>query len=285
MRCKHILARLGAALSIVNIIKIAAVLCCAAALTSSFGLAAESSFPAQTALTTVFDYANFNSVEGLTVNGDADTAVNNVGIRYLRITSAERFTGSSSVWYSDQVNVAQGFVTHFKFRVRPLSSSWTTADGFAFVIQGSGPSALGDAGGWLGYTGIADSLAVEFDTFTNPWDPNNNHVAIQSCGTAVNTTDHSACNLGIQPDLPFVIADNQGHECTIAYVPGTGGKAGTLRVGIDKQPILTIKVNLQTLLDLPGNEAWVGFTGGTGSAWEIGAIVKWSYSTLAAAAK
>jgi len=284
MQRKRFSAEPRTALSMGKIIWIFAVLWCAVALTSSFGWAAESSFPAQTAFTTVFDYANFNSVEGLTFNGAADTAANNVGIRYLRITSAEPYT-ASSVWYSTPVNVTQGFVTHFKFRVRPVSSSRAPADGFAFVIQGSGPSALGNYGGYLGYQGIADSLAVEFDTFTNPWDPNNNHVAIQSCGTGVNTADHGACNLGIQPDLPFVIADNKGHECTIAYVPGAGGKAGTLRVGIDKQPILTIKVDLQTLLDLTDNDAWVGFTGGTGGDWEIGAIVKWSYSTLAAAAK
>jgi len=284
MQCKCSLAGRSTASSMGRTIKIAAVFCCAVALTSGFGWAAQDSVPVETTRTAVFDYANFNSVEGLTFNGAADTAVNNVGIRYLRITSAEPYT-ESSVWYSNPVKVTQGFVTHFKFRVRPVSSSREPADGFAFVIQGSGPSALGNYGGYLGYEGIADSLAVEFDTLTNPWDPNNNHVAIQSCGTGVNTADHGACNLGLQSGLPFVIADNQGHECTIAYVPGTGGKAGTLRVGIDKQPILTIKVNLQTLLDLTDNEAWVGFTGGTGGDWEIGAIVRWSYSTLATAAQ
>lgn len=40
-------------------------------------------------------------------------------------------------------------------------------DGIAFVIQEQDPRALGAGGAGLGYTGIENSLAVEFDTFYN----------------------------------------------------------------------------------------------------------------------
>ena len=46
-------------------------------------------------------------------------------------------------------------------------------------------------GGYLGYQGIANSIAIEFDTFMNAWDPNDNHVAIQSSGPASNSSDHT----------------------------------------------------------------------------------------------
>lgn len=46
-------------------------------------------------------------------------------------------------------------------------------DGFAFVIQGEGPTAVGRSGNELGYGGITDSVAIEFDMYnvssTEPW--------------------------------------------------------------------------------------------------------------------
>lgn len=36
--------------------------------------------------------------------------------------------------------------------------------GFAFVLQAAGASAVGRAGSGLGYDGIPNSLAIEFDT-------------------------------------------------------------------------------------------------------------------------
>ena len=38
-------------------------------------------------------------------------------------------------------------------------------DGFAFVIQGEGPDAVGRSGNDLGYGGIKDSVAIEFDMY------------------------------------------------------------------------------------------------------------------------
>jgi hypothetical protein len=229
----------------------------------------------QAVFTTVFQYPNFNSLENLAMNGAAQT-VDHSGTTYLELSAADSYT-ESSVWYAPQVNVAQGFVTRFHFQVQPVRSSGVPADGFAFVIQNNGLSALGKQGGYLGYQGIAESLAVEFDTFANEWDPNDNHVAIQSCGTESNTSDHSRCNLGIQPNLPITLADGKSHECTISYAPDPKGEAGTMQVRIDNQLVLTSKVNLQRLLGLPGNDAWIGFSAGTGADWEIGVIQAWSY--------
>jgi hypothetical protein len=58
------------------------------------------------------------------------------------------------------------------------------ADGIAFVLQTVNNN-VGGAGGGLGYVGIANSVAVEFDTFNNGpafGDPNGNHVAIDTGG-------------------------------------------------------------------------------------------------------
>lgn len=54
------------------------------------------------------------------------------------------------------------------------------ADGLAFVIQGVSPVSLGNSGSGLGYEGIANSLAVEIDTFHNfdQMDYYENHISI-----------------------------------------------------------------------------------------------------------
>ena len=55
---------------------------------------------------------------------------------------------AGSLFTSAAVNVAT-FTTTFDFQLTSAA-----ADGFAFVIQGTGSAALGAAGGWLGYEGI-----------------------------------------------------------------------------------------------------------------------------------
>ena len=66
--------------------------------------------------------------------------------------------------------ISRAFTTDFSFQ---LSSA--SADGFTFTIQGVGATALGPSGGGLGYgpdtpggtPGIANSVAVKFDIYSN----------------------------------------------------------------------------------------------------------------------
>ncbi len=126
---------------------------------------------------------------------------------------------AASMWFAVPQFVDQGFNAWFQFRITPISGSPTTGDGFAFVIQnsqgggsvsiptgstppsnlvcteaGSGWTAVGGGGGCLGYGGIDNSLALEFDTYQDNWDPNGNHIALQSCGTNGSFTDSGPAN-------------------------------------------------------------------------------------------
>ena len=111
--------------------------------------------------------------------------------------SAIRLTSSGprqagALWYRRKQNVAEGFETYFTFRISNPSQKCMRmddvntycrsrgADGFAFVIQNSNPYALGADGSALGYSGIANGLAVEFDTFYNydRLDHYENHISI-----------------------------------------------------------------------------------------------------------
>jgi hypothetical protein len=111
----------------------------------------------------------------------------------LRLTPAEaRQSGAS--WYRRKVNVREGFDTYIRFELSNPSQRCDRlddvntycrsrgADGFAFVIQNEGPTALGTAGKGLGYEGIFNSLAVELDTFHNydQMDFYENHISVMT---------------------------------------------------------------------------------------------------------
>ncbi|MEO8658238.1 MAG: hypothetical protein ABI693_07195 [Bryobacteraceae bacterium] len=216
-----------------------------------------------------FSYPDFNSIAGLTLNGQTTTAGG-----ALRLTSVP--SQNSSTWYSQPQAVTNAFTTTFQFRATPTSTP--AADGFAFVIQKASVNAIGASGlgGYLGYEGIAGSLAVEFDTYLNSdfADPNANHVAIQSGGTGANTSTHGPATLAMNSSLPFTIADSAVHTAVIVYA------SGVLTVTVDGTTLVTANVNIANLLGLsPGGTAWVGFTAATGSNSENSDILSWSMQT------
>ena len=102
----------------------------------------------------------------------------------LQLTSNNQYL-TGSAWYTTPQSVSNGFTTTFQFQF--TNSSSNPADGIAFVIQNASAStaAIGDIGngGPIGYgdddantnpslgEGIPNSLAIEFDTFQNAWDP------------------------------------------------------------------------------------------------------------------
>jgi len=161
---------------------------------------------------------------------------------------------AASLWFSVPQVVAGGFNTWFEFRITPSEQSGNTADGLAFVIQnaqggtntdpstgcgetGSGPTALGGGGGCLGYSGIDNSLALEFDTFYNsPWDPqdlaggsyyNDNHISLQDCGAGqTNSSAHYSSDSG--PGCEVMLAGSDDATVpTLISNPNSSAVAGT----------------------------------------------------------
>lgn len=227
-------------------------------------------------LTTIFTYSNFSDLTGMTLNGNAEQDGSAL------LVGPAAFDQIGSAYYTTQVNVAQGFLTTFNLQIIPDSGSYTTADGMAFIVQNQGVNALGYSTGHPGYGGIRNSIAVEFDTFQNFQlsDPNNNHIGLQSCGTAQNSIDHAnSCDLALNGNLPLTLADGNVHKVQVSYMPGAGG-SGPFAVAVDGKFILKATVNLSTLLSLNGNDAWVGFTAGSGAAWEFGEVKSWTFASV-----
>lgn len=166
------------------------------------------------------------------------------------------------------------FTTQFQFQIAGGQGT-DGADGFALVLQnsGSGANALGNPGGNLGYASILNSIAIEFDTYDNgAGDINNNHLSILSNGN-VNTSL-------AQDSAPFDLNSGNVLNAWIAY----NGTTDVLQVYLSDTSTQPVDAVLSTTVDLAGalgNQAFIGFTAGTGGLVNDQDILNWSFSTTA----
>src|SRR5579864_3601755 len=240
-------------------------------------------------------FPDFSSTANLNLNGRAAQYNGNI----LRLTPASQGPVGTA-WFNTQQYVAKGFSTEFTFQISNTGNNIYPfpADGLAFVIQNQGTNATGPGGGGIGYgsidgsgTGITNSLAVEFDTYLNTYDPNANHVSIQSCGTMPNSADETGCHLGGNTSLTFndqtiTLADGNPHTVRIDYTPAAPGCGevciNTLQVTLDGNALfggagLSVP-ELNSSLGLNNGNAWVGFTAATGALVENNDILSWSFT-------
>jgi outer membrane protein OmpA-like peptidoglycan-associated protein len=224
-------------------------------------LIAVAALSAATGLRAQFNYRSFTTIDEVTFNGDARKMSDR--IRLVPADLAKR----GSVWFNTKQPIADGFESTFTFQISEPGSRepWKPgADGLAFVMQNSSVYE-GGVGGGIGYEGIANSLAVEFDTYDNNPDsnpePNGNHVSVQSRGKAPNSADHRT-SLGWTSAIPDLKKGDR-HTARVRYLPGT------LTVFLDDldHPILTVPIRLDTLLSLDAGKCWIGFTAATGGSW------------------
>lgn len=237
-------------------------------------------------------------------------------------------------------------------------------DGFAFVIQTEKEDALGESGMGLGFEGIQNSLAIEFDTYNNfeNSDPYINHISVHTsilgskggAGQARNSANHTTCSLGHTNAIPlltqgqltarihyvpqfdvarlsspsFVVSPpyasffmNQYQDCQHQWQPAAAAQhqqyqrkdkqqptekehghppttststnpshhnlpptgLGFLTVYIQdlNRPVLSVPLNLSTMLQLNHGRAWVGFTASTGQdAYQTHDIYSWQFQSL-----
>jgi hypothetical protein len=212
----------------------------------------------------------FASVAGLTLNG---SAVNADDTR-LQLTTGGQSQAGSAFW-NTPVGV-QTFSTDFLFQ---LSGSGLLADGITFTIQNDAPTALGPAGGGLGYgagipgrpLGIPSSVAVKFDMWQNVDEGND------STGLYIN---------GASPTTPFVPLTGTG-------IVLASGDTFSAHMSYDGKTLSLTITDLVTgasvvrsfPIDLPSTigstAAYVGFTGGTGGLTASQKILTWTFTANA----
>jgi legume-like lectin family protein len=225
-------------------------------------------------------FEDFASIRGLSLIGDAA-----VSGKSLRLTPAKG-DRSGAAWFREKQFVASGFETTFQFQLTHQRGLGPGADGFAFVLQDSGPEALGGRGSAGGFAvsdrkyrhserAIPWSIAIFFDTFFN-WkeeDPSANYIAFCTYGRP-SEMRWPAPRLAFTPNLPVELKDRKVHTARIRFRPPI------LSVFLDDAPaaVLEAVVDLSIVIDRQGS-AWVGFTASTGGGYENHDILNWSFTS------
>ncbi len=185
------------------------------------------------------------------------------------------------------VNASSDFTTTFRFRISSGQGAGGPglSDGFAFVMQGDGPTMLGGGGGGLGYMHGSNPstyfYAIEFDTHQNVGDLSDNEVAVTRTHAAVGgpvTEVVKAENLDTK--LSGHKLDN-GHEWTARIEYGFHGVDRQLRVFLGEdndvmQLVLSQRLD-DDLLHFGGTSTSLGFTSATGLGYANHDILAWSF--------
>jgi hypothetical protein len=183
--------------------------------------------------------------------------------------------GNPSETRSAFFNVPQyveGFLASFTYTPAPGTTS-TRADGATFTLQNSanGFSALGGAGGQLGYYGITPSVAFELDIYSG-----------DAGGVGVNweTNGLTAGQGGVANGGTGSVNINSLDPIgvTLYYNYGKGQLDVNL---VDQTTSVSYRTNYQVGdlgALLGGDLAYVGFTGGTGGSDSVQTIGNFAYS-------
>ncbi len=223
------------------------------------------------AQTLVYSGFGNGNTAGLQLN---DASVQPSGSILLASSASDR---RGSFFTSNQFSVTGGFSAVFDFRISSPGGvndgTAAGADGLAFVVQRAGATALGGSGEGLGYgprggsAGISPSVAVEFDTFRNTWDPSSNHIGINTGGNLTSLASVSVAQ-AFDSGLKWTVwVDYNGSVLEVR-----ANTSGVRPVTAD----LSHTVNL--LSTLGGTTAFIGFTGSTGQAFGTHEVLGFAFS-------
>jgi len=251
-------------------------------------------FAGNVSATIIVDHPDFSNTADLSFQGSATTTSTGDGT-VLRVTPASG--GQSGAAYSTSpvtLGASDTFSTTFQFRFTN-PGGWDPADGITFVLAAS-PTGLGSGGVGMGYQGVNNSVAVEFDTYNNTGyslgndDGNSsNHVSIDTNGALTNSAitnvyGNGSCGFPVggtpnQNDYTVDGCMSNGHLWTaIISYDGSDLSVSLLdpAIGTAFDAISSYAIDLSSILGT--SQAYVGFTAGTGAGWENHDIVNWQFA-------
>lgn len=244
---------------------------------------------------THINYPHFGDVSGLTMNGIGTSVLPSPQDGRLRLTENIGSQGGSAM-ISAPVMLApdRNFSTHFTWEVSLPGGSadgdGLGADGFAFVIHSDprGARAVGDAGGGIGYGGIGNFIAIELDSWpTGSFDPVTtlpSHLGITASDPSPNGAAAATTNFASARGQVAIPRFNDGgvFHTWASFDPLTNLlDVFVWRDGdpMPSTPTLSRLLNLDLIFG-PTRELYIGFTAGTGGAFNRHEIISWEFSSV-----
>ena len=217
--------------------------------------------------TNVLNFSNFADTSRLRLNGTA--ASNGNGLELTQV-----YGGLGSAFATKPLTIADATSLRTQFQFRIDGGQGTNgADGFVFMIQNNqaGLATLANTGGsGHGYAGTAKSIAIEFDTYQNKGDINDNHISVFANGDM----EHPLATRAV----PFDLNSGKTLNAWVEY----DGKSNQLSVYVSQSANKPHSPLLKTQVDLPeivGTKAYVGFSAATGSYVNRHEILNWQLDT------
>lgn len=232
--------------------------------------------PAQASVVVSYpDFTGACASAALTCVGNAAT----VG-SVLRVAPAN-FSQSGAAYSTTPVTLGAGatFSTQFQFRFTSPGGI-DPADGITFVLAAS-TAGLGAAGGGLGYQGVPNSVAIEFDTYDNGEVGSSNHVGVDVNGVlndlgAASPYGVGPCDFGSGFAKAGCMSNGNVWTVTIGY---DGAKLNvTVQDGAAAAQTVISNLPIDIAADLGTTNAFVGFTSGTGAGFENHDILNWQFA-------
>ncbi|XVE97436.1 hypothetical protein REPUB_Repub03eG0019400 [Reevesia pubescens] len=169
--------------------------------------------------------------------------------------------------------------TTFTVRISPFPDSNVSGDGMAFIIaqdnRASPPSSFGSYLGIMDPStqgGIVQQLAVEFDTYKNEWDPDANHIGIDTISIINPVAAKSLNSIGI--DL------KSGRKIRIKIDYHGWKKKLEISMAYSGDKLVSVLNHSIEMADMVPSNVFVGFTAATGKVPESHQVLDWTFSTI-----
>lgn len=211
-------------------------------------------------------YPDFSSVAGLQLNGSAAQAGNRLRLTESTSSQSGSAFSQTAVTLTSDVSFSSFFSFNISLPAGIGDGDGPGADGLAFVVQ-TVSNSVGSAGGGIGYQGISNSVAVEFDTYDNG-EISGNHVGV---GLNGNTNTVATAN------HPTRFNDGANWFAWVDY----NGATDLLEVRVSSNSSRPAGAFLSHTVDLTGilgtTNAFVGFTAATGAGYGRHEILAWEF--------
>lgn len=183
-----------------------------------------------------------------------------LGDSCFQLTKANTFL-NGAIWSQNRIDLSQNFKIYAKLNFGNIGSG---ADGIGFVIQYLG-SNLGSAGEGIGFGGINPSLGIEFDTYTNPYDPGYDHAALIKNGNPQHQISPSNTLQG--PQIPLktngaTVKDGKYYPVAIIWDASTK----TISCNFDGVQKINKVIDLTKDIFKDSQYVYWGFTAATGGS-------------------